>query len=312
MQGNERADWLAKRRQCITGTDIAAICGVHRYKSAVRVWQEKLGLVEEPDLTDNSAVEWGQRLERIVADAWAEKNKRAIFAGSLIVQGLFGGTTDFLIDGYDDEGLEVKTGGFYTKSRWGENGEQTIPDEYYLQCQWYMMLKNAKRWHVAALLAGNDYRQYTIERNDRLIARLQEIAKSFWNDYVLTETMPPADGSESTRKALNAAHPQDDGETLVAEYEDEELAVELHNTQQKLKELEAHESELKNKLIQKLGDSSAMLGKDFRITWKAPKPRAVVDYKNLIKDLAIDAEIVKRYTKDSATSRRFTFKYTGE
>ena len=55
--------WLSERRKHITGTDVAAILGLSRFKTPLRVWLEKKGEIE-PD--ENEAMRWGKRLERVI------------------------------------------------------------------------------------------------------------------------------------------------------------------------------------------------------------------------------------------------------
>jgi predicted phage-related endonuclease len=56
------------------------------------------------------------------------------------------------------------------------------------------------------LVCGQEIRIHRIERDDELIARLIELERRFWH-YVETDTPPPADGSESSGKALKYLYP---------------------------------------------------------------------------------------------------------
>jgi hypothetical protein len=63
-------------------------------------------------------------------------------------------------------------------------------------------------------------RDPSVERDEEVIARLIELERRFW-EYVITDTPPPADGSDSSGKALQALYPYDRGDTLdLSEDED--------------------------------------------------------------------------------------------
>ena len=55
--------WLSERRKHITGTDVAAILGLSRFKTPLRVWLEKKGEIE-PD--ENEAMRWATPRPRML------------------------------------------------------------------------------------------------------------------------------------------------------------------------------------------------------------------------------------------------------
>jgi predicted phage-related endonuclease len=63
------AEWLQYRRLGIGGSDLAAICGISKWRTPVHVYLEKLG--EAPEDQMSEAAEWGTRLEPLIADKLA-------------------------------------------------------------------------------------------------------------------------------------------------------------------------------------------------------------------------------------------------
>lgn len=57
------AEWLAWRKSGITATDAVVLAGLSPYKSLWRLWGEKRGIVEEPDLSRNPLVRNGHVYE---------------------------------------------------------------------------------------------------------------------------------------------------------------------------------------------------------------------------------------------------------
>lgn len=61
------AEWLEARKQDVTSTDMAALFGLHPYKSRLRLWLEKAGEIEPDVDEDNPFLVWGRRLQIPVA-----------------------------------------------------------------------------------------------------------------------------------------------------------------------------------------------------------------------------------------------------
>lgn len=67
----DRASWLAMRSQDVTASDVAAVCGVDPYRSPLKVWAEKSGVIS-PD-GDNATLKRGRWLEAAVIEATREE-----------------------------------------------------------------------------------------------------------------------------------------------------------------------------------------------------------------------------------------------
>lgn len=65
-------EWLLHRRNGIGGSDLAAICGISKWRTPMHVYLEKLG--ETPEEQMGEAAEWGTRLEPLVADKFASEH----------------------------------------------------------------------------------------------------------------------------------------------------------------------------------------------------------------------------------------------
>ena len=110
--------------------------------------------------------------------------------------------------------LEIKTASAYKTKDWGSDGDN-VPIEYIAQVQWYMEIFNVDCAHIAVLIGGRDYRQYTIERDRELAADLLARGKEFWQNHVLKHTPPAAQNAADVQKLF----PQDDGDNQQADNE---------------------------------------------------------------------------------------------
>lgn len=183
------SDWLDVRRTGIGGSDIAAICGLSRYKSPMEVYLDKLG--EIPPIEDNPKMKAGRKLEPVIAEWFAEETGMKVMKQNSVFQS---NEHKFMLANIDrwlpgqNSGLECKNTGEYARADW--EGTQA-PTEYVLQCNHYMAVTGADRWMLAVLVGGWDFQWRVIERDEELIRNLITIEHEFWHNHVL-EKIPPA------------------------------------------------------------------------------------------------------------------------
>lgn len=197
MNTQTREAWLEGRRAGIGGSDIAAIVGLSKWRTAYDIWLDKTGQAEEQE--DNERMYWGRVLEDIVAKEYQTRTERKVqrvnaqlihpshswMMANLdraVINPEISGTVRWK-DGRltTDRILECKTGDARTAQMWGEEGSDFAPDYYVVQCQWYAAVCNVAFVDLAVLIGGNDYRVFTIARDDELIADLMEEGEKFWS-----------------------------------------------------------------------------------------------------------------------------------
>ena len=71
-------DVKTNRHEYIGGSDIAAIMGLSRWKTPLKLWLEKTQKTPAPDLSDNEAVELGTELEDFVAKKFSRLTGKAV------------------------------------------------------------------------------------------------------------------------------------------------------------------------------------------------------------------------------------------
>jgi putative phage-type endonuclease len=316
----EKSEWLAARRTCVTGTDIAAILGVHPYVSIADVWANKIGIIDEID--ENPTMYWGKRLEYIVGEEWFKR--REFGPGARLRTGEWihtemdgfraGGTPDYSvdIDGEPVSWLECKTASAWAAG-WGF-GEQNFPTQYYCQCQWYMLLTGAPEWNLAVLIGGNDFRDYVVPAHKGLQKMMIERAGSFWRDYVVAKQSPPADSSESYRKAVGSLLPCSATEHATSTDDIEEAAMKLALAKKHAKENEDWINQLQNTIVEHAAkhQTDTVIGKNWKCSYKEQAGRKSFDYKKLFGDFGITQNMLKDYEKVGKPYRVLKFNYAGE
>ena len=300
-----------ERKNRIGGSDIGAIAGVDPYRTKLDVYMEKKGLIDKKPLTP--PMYWGNRLEPIVAEEFSSrmglKIKKANFVKHHNIS-YFGGHPDYYVindKGYVLHGVEVKTAGFYKHADWGQEGTDDVPDAYNLQCQWYMFLTGLGLFYMPTLIGGNEFRIYVIERNDKIISSIKEMAKAFWENYVLRTVPPPPEPEDI--KTLNQLYPEDTGRQIDCPKEIRDDVESLRTCIEMIKKLETKKDEAIANIKWYMKDASIMVGDGFKIHWKQPKPSVKVDWKALAESYKPSEEQIAKFTKQVYLTRRFMPKF---
>jgi putative phage-type endonuclease len=171
-----------ERRTGLGGSDALAYCGKDPRCTPLDLYREKLG--EAPPREDTERTAWGRRLEPVVLDWLADELGRRIdtspdytFRSSvhpMLIGHLDGVTAE------PREGVEIKTADKFMAAEFGEAGTDLVPVRYVLQCMHYMLVTGLRRFHLAALIGGNEGRHYVIDWDQELADMLIERAEMFW------------------------------------------------------------------------------------------------------------------------------------
>lgn len=274
-------EWLQYRRLGIGGSDIAAICGLSKWRTPMHVYLEKLG--EAPEETKSEAAEWGTRLEPLIAEKFAQEHPDwAIIEKKVMYchpekEWALANLDRMIICPKRGRGiLEIKTASEYLKQEW-DNGN--IPDYYYVQLQWYMYIMNLDFGYFATLIGGNKYREYEVYRDDELIAQIVRLAKDFWHHYVMMRQCPPVDGSDACSKLLSRLYPEAKSAAILPLEEVDDIETYLSLKQQQ-KILDTTINEMENRFKALLGDHEIGVSGPYKLKWEN-RTRNSIDSKRL-------------------------------
>jgi predicted phage-related endonuclease len=184
---------------------------------------------------DNEAIRWGHRLERPVAEEFAEVKNRAIVEWPVSLQWKekpwMLANLDFLevipseqfpagqVTVWENVTpppgilriVEIKTSGvagFGTAHQWFVDGEDTAPLGYQLQVLHYQIVSGIYDGVLVGLLAGHGLTVREIAYDEATADGLIAIEANFWNNHVLEGLAPEPDGSESAESTLKALYPR--------------------------------------------------------------------------------------------------------
>lgn len=274
-------EWLVQRRNGVGGSDVAAICGISKWRTPIHVYLEKLG--EAPEGQVSEAAEWGTRLEPLIADKfsaehpeWAITEKKVIYCHP-DHRWAFANLDRMIICPRRGRGiLEIKTASEYLKHEWDDGN---IPDYYYVQLQWYMYVTGLDWGYFATLIGGNKYREYEVHRDQDMIDQLVRLADDFWHHYVLTGICPPTDGSEACTSLLNRLYPEAQNATVISIEEVSDIDSYLEFKHQ-LKLLEESIRSIENRYRSYLEDHEIGIAGPYKVKWEN-RSRTSIDSKRL-------------------------------
>ena len=269
-----REEWLEYRRKGIGGSDAASVVGLSPYRGRFALWADKKGLLDEKE--DNEQMRQGRDLEEYVAQRFCEATGKKVRRNNYMYRhDLF----DFLQANIDREivgenaGLECKTTSVYNKHDF-EGGE--VPLVYYCQCMHYMAVMGYDRMYLAVLVLNKGFYWFTIERDEQEIKNLMQAEFDFWMKNVVANVQPEADGNEDTKKVLAKVFPAQNahnGQAFL--YEFDSAMTEYSQLQKTIKELTYRADEIKNQMVQALGNSTYGLLSNYSVSNKVQSKTTV-------------------------------------
>lgn len=196
---------LAQRLEGVSGTDIGAICGLSPWKRPIDVWLEKTGRAKP--FVGNDRTKWGTLLEPVIRSDYEERHEVRVEVPGTIAHATkpwWLGSPDGIVYKYGrsvpDRGLEIKVHGreaiLSGNLQYGAAGTDEVPEHELVQCMWYMGATGIGRWDLVAFLDGAPV-EYIIDRDDELLAELEDRAARFMVDNVKANVAPEPDGSDS-------------------------------------------------------------------------------------------------------------------
>lgn len=192
-------DWKVEdydRSQSLGGSEVAKACGLlppdWERATPEDLAAEKLG--NAPAFEGNEKTFWGNKLEPVVAQVYAEKTGHELHRLRTIrseEHPWASCTPDRWVVPASGEDflLQIKCTRFLTTKQpglsWGEPGSDVVPRYVAAQCAWEMLLTGRSRCDVAVLVGGSEFRLYTVRRSEELERLLFKTAQNFWFTQVV-------------------------------------------------------------------------------------------------------------------------------
>lgn len=214
-----KPDTRAPKSFGIGASEISAVAGLNPYASPWDVWLRKTG--QASDEPENEPMEWGHRLEPAIRQKYVDQTGATIHVPP---ESLYHPQTTWARATPDgvvlnaaarwQHLLQCKNVGGWVEKSWSD----APPVYVQLQEQWELYVTGLARADVAALIGGNQFRVYTVHREQRVIDDLVTIAADFWRK-VESRTPPPVDDSDACREHFERKYAKSNAVELVADGE---------------------------------------------------------------------------------------------
>ena len=289
-------DWLVERNKSLGGSDIGAVLGMNEYSSPYTVWADKTGKL--PPFEGNEWTRLGNDLEGYVAQRFMEVSGLKVMNDTATWRNdkypHLHANIDRRVVGMK-AGVECKLTSEMNAKKY-KNGE--FPDRFYAQCVEYLAVTEYERWYLAVLIYGKGIKIYQMTRilndvvpewceasvyvDDGEIEALVKTTADFWNNHVVTNIPPMADGSDSTSETLKTIYPESNGETvsLMAFESDLQEYAQLSSL---LDDMEKQREEVANRIKGFMGEASKGESNKFKVSWTS-SVRNTFDSKKFAKD----------------------------
>lgn len=209
-------EWLAERKTYIGGSDIAAICGLYdydnkagiKYPDALDIYNQKTceGVIENPTLPEDDEekkkalgrMEWGHRLEPLIAEKYAEVMGVTLECSTGLIRhpeyNFLGANIDRWVNNREYI-LEIKNVTVYKRKEWEDKNKNPLIPIYVLsQVAWYSAICSAicpvPKIDIGCLIGGNEFLIRNYYKDKEKEDKLMRIGNNFWNNNVL-KRIPP-------------------------------------------------------------------------------------------------------------------------
>lgn len=289
-----REEWLEYRRKGIGGSDAGAVLGLNPYRSAFDVYADKLSLI--PEKEDNEAMRQGRDLEQYVSERFEEYSGKKVHRVNSILKNskypFAFANIDRAVSG-EKAGLECKTAKTLSIKRY-KNGE--FPEEYYCQCMHYIMVTGYRKWYLAVLILGSDFKVFEIERDEDEIKALSEAESRFWNENVKNQIPPPPKGMSSENEAINNMFPNSTSGTVCDLSPFTTKLKRLTDLKNLISECEQEKKQLEQEIKLYMKDCEIGDCDGYKISWKT-QLRQSYDTKRLVADFVPEGTSLEDYEK---------------
>lgn len=228
--------WLDARRAGIGSSDIPAVMTLSGFRTPLHVYYDKRGDIPHDDGNISDAARYGILFEEPLARDWAARNRTVVEPVGIIANvddpwqlcSLDRLCTECPLDRTQQSlcAVEVKTRNAFVAQLW----RLGPPDDVLAQVLWQILVTGLDHIHVVCLIGGQDYRQYTVRRDQhlKLVAYINAEAGRLWHEHILPGR-PPASSGEEPPDALielyQKLHPDRDGVEILDRDMDAQDAV---------------------------------------------------------------------------------------
>lgn len=291
---SDRASWLQLRLQDLTASDIAAVVGLDPYRSPLRVYAEKTGLIA--GAADNDIMRRGRWLEPAVIEAVREEHpawevrRAGVYLRNPAIR--MGATPDAVAIDPEREGIgcvQCKVVSRPVFERDWPDGR--APLKFEIQTLAEAMLLDAAWAVVAALVIGTysaDLVIHEVPRHAGAEARIHDTVLDFW--AAVDEGRQPAPIFMDDAEVIDALYPEQKAglsRDFSADNRLPALLAERAECKDDIKSAEDRVKEIDAEIKAKLGEAEEGTLPGWHLSWKTQTRRSYVVAESTYRQLRV-------------------------
>ena len=293
------------RKGHITSSMAAGALGLSPSMSPLQAWAAATG--RAPDL-DGKAIERGNTLEPVILRWLADSLGRRLGGIDTVVTSWTADSADGVLYAQDGsinyDMAEVKSRAQGMAGHYGdEDTDQIYPGDL-VQCYWHLVHHpSAERCWVGVLVGGYDFsfRRYVVPRNDELQDLLRARLRKWYDRYVVTDIMPPADYRDlDLLPHLQGAKTGGDIELDISAGE---MVCQYKEAAAAEKEAKQRKDGARAQLAQLLGEHTCGTGEWGKVRYRTERAGWKTDWESVAKALGAGGELIQEHTHQIRGSR---------
>jgi putative phage-type endonuclease len=221
IRPSDRAAWLEERRRGIGASEAAAALGLSPYESPRGLYLRKVGLL--PEVEETEAMRIGTLMEPVIAQLYQETTGNLIVRHQVFRRHPDAPHLSATIDGLSAAGypVEFKAIGHWTARALGEEDTDQVPEHWLVQAHQQMFVMGCERVDFGVLVAGQEFRTFTVPRDEGLIEAMLPRLGEFWGRVGRRE--PPAEFLPVDARIMHVLYPGCEGEVALTEEDAREV-----------------------------------------------------------------------------------------
>lgn len=295
--GSTSEEWHERRRKCIGGSDVPAIMGFSPWRQPVDVYCDKVGIAMPP--VSNEYVRWGKLLEPVVMAEYAIRTGHTLLPRKFYIHPKYdfiGGNIDAAIKGIK-RGVEIKCA--FSAENWGPTGSDEIPLYYLCQIHHYMLITGWEEWVVVALIGGNMFRTYHIDKDLEAEAMLLEEEIEFWTNNVQRRIPPPVDRYSKAYANYLMGRVEKNAVCAVNDVMLDSVLQDMFAAALQLDRAKEQHDRAKMHVIEAMARAGAdkLYNESGFINWGMRRGKQTTDWPAIIKEAQLDPKLIEKHTK---------------
>lgn len=265
----DKQEWLKKRLDDITSTEVSALFGLSPYATEFELWHRKKSR-EVVELASNERMTWGSRLESAIAGGIASDQGWDVVPLKeylRLPELRMGSSFDFKI--VPDGILEIKNvDSLAFASSWLNDGDTTeAPPHIELQVQHQLAVSGLSYAYIGALVGGNTVHLIKRTPNEKVIARIKSRVSQFWES--IESNTPPEPDFKKDASFIASLYKHAEPGSIYDATSDSEI-ISLVDEYQRAGEIEREAKERKDaakaQILMRVSDAEKVTGDTFTIS----------------------------------------------